>query len=641
MAMNDYMKAQRMGMKEIKSLKSAGQDPNLPCLEDIIRGQGKPVEVSIGTTAIPMDRIVGSVTPSRCLDFSASFYPLRDEKTEFAVKWARLATAHVSEGIRDPVLAVEYLNEYYIQEGHKRVSVLKWFGAPAVPATVVRLLPKRSEEPRILAYYEYVDFHRETGIDFIVFRVPGRYPKLLKLLNAEKEGEWDVFRRREVSACLFRFREALRFAGLEKELDVNECLLRYLEIYGYTHLHAQSPSELRSELDAIVPELRSGSRDMGSDLMMEPEEKPPAKSLLERIIRPEEKQLRVAFLHDKNPKNSHWTAAHEQGRQTLQERMGERVESVSFFDMLSWDPLDKMRELAEAGYDVVFTTTPRLLEATLKAAAEYPETKFLNCSLNIRHPLVRTYYGRMFEAKFLTGVIAGALSENGRLGYICNYPIYGMAASINAFALGARMTRPDAKIYLEWTTIPGSRPEETLKEKGVTVVSGQDTYVPEYSDRDFGLFLLKDGEKLNVAQSVWRWGNFYERIIRSIPDGSWSLLERTEESGKAINYWWGLASGVIDVDMGREVPVQTHRLVELLRRSVSDGSFQIFRGPILDNEGRERISEGEQLSPWDVVHMDYLVEGVLGHIPEPESLTENARALLRIQGLHTPPEDQV
>lgn len=127
---------------------------------------------------------------------------------------------------------------------------------------------------------------------------------------------------------------------------------------------------------------------------------------------------------------------------------------------------------------MLFTTTPKLMECSLRAAIRHPEVKILNCSLNMDHPSVRTYYGRIYEAKFLVGAIAGALADNNRVGYIANYPIYGMVAGINAFALGARMANPRAKVHLMWTGEKGVDALSELEKRGVELISSQDAGLP-------------------------------------------------------------------------------------------------------------------------------------------------------------------
>lgn len=632
-----YQQARKIGLKEVKMKTSRHEDPYLPALEELLPHMNSLNEVALGSIRIDIDQVVGTRSAARREAFSASFYPLLEENSEFAAKWASLAASHLQEGIRDPIVAVEYLNRFYVVEGHKRVSVLRFFGAATVRAEVRRLMPPKSDDPEIQVYYEFLDFYRITRINYIRFTHLGSYPALTALLCGEDRTPWDADRQRSFFSGVYRFRKAYRASELSRSLTQDGALLRYLQIFGLQAFMTRTPTELKNDLAVIVPELNSLKNESSPVLVTDPAEAP--RSIISRIVRPGVKDLRAAFLHDKNPDTSFWTYAHEQGRLAAQEALGERVETKSEFDMLEKDFDATVRALKDDGYDMVFTTTPRLLAPTLTAAAAYPELKFLNCSLNVSHPILRCYYARMYEAKFLTGVIAGALSENRNVGYISDYPVYSTPASINAFALGVRTVNPRARVLLEWSSVRGTNIDEHFAHFGVAAVSGQDSLIRDERQRSLGLFLQLGGKQVNVANSFWNWGSFYRKILESVLDGSWADLNSTSESGQTINYWWGLSAGVVDVRLGDRVPAETARLVKLLRQEIADGRFRPFDGPVYDQHGELRIQEGEVLTPLQILQMDWLVENVDGEIPTIDRLTPQAQELVKIQGVKaTEPE---
>ena len=218
MADISYQQARRIGLKEVKARTARHEEPYLCALEDELEHLSSRNEQALGSFRIDLDQIVGTYTASRRRAFSASFFPLLDESSEFAAKWSALASSHLKEGIREPIIAVEHLNRDYVVEGHKRVSVLRFFGALTVRAEVRRLLPARSREPRILAYYEFLDFYRVTQIQYIVFTAPGRYPALLELLCGEDRSVWDGDRQRCVFSAVARFRRSFRDSSLSGKL---------------------------------------------------------------------------------------------------------------------------------------------------------------------------------------------------------------------------------------------------------------------------------------------------------------------------------------------------------------------------------------------------------------------------------------
>ena len=633
MADQTYIQARKLGLKEVKLRTARHEDPFLPALEELLPHMNALNEAELGSIRIDIDQVVGTRNTARRDAFSASFFPLLEEGSEFAAKWGALAASHVKEGIHDPITAVEYLNRFYVVEGHKRVSVLRFFGAATVRAEVRRLIPPKSDEPEIAVYYEFLDFNRVTRVNYILFDRLGAYPAMLALLCGEDLTPWDEDRRRSFFSDVTRFRKVFATSPLSDSLTQDEALLRYLEIFGASALSDRTAAELKNDLAVIVPELKSVRNESEPVLVTDPADGQP-RSILSRIVHPSVKTLRAAFLHDKDPERSYWTYAHEQGRIAAQEALDGRVETESRFDMLEQDFDAAVRELAEKGTDIVFSTTPRLLPATLTAAAAYPNIKFLNCSLNVSHPILRCYYARMYEAKFLTGVIAGALSEQSNIGYVCDYPIYSMPASINAFALGVRMVNPRARVLLEWSTVEGADIDRHFANYGVTAISGQDSLIRDERRLRTGLFLCRGDRQLNVASSFWDWGTFYRKILNSVLDGSWDELNSTSDAGQTINYWYGLSAGVVDVRVGEKVPAETARLIALLRKSVADGSFRPFDGPIYDQTGELRIAEGEILTPHQILMMDWLVENVDGEIPTPEQLTPPARELVKIQGIH-------
>ena len=632
MGIASYSRAQKAGQKEYKALIAQGADPYICALENMLPPGAIVGEEPLGLMSIPMERIAGTRTKARRDCFSASFLPLLEENTEFATKWAALVDAHLAEGIRDPITAVEYMNRYYVVEGNKRVSVLRYFDSPSVTGTVVRLVPAPANTLEYQVYQEYLAFYRATKINYIQFQRLGKYDELLNLLNDEDRRSWDFERQREFFADCTRFRRAYQQVLNESELDRDEALLRYLKIYGYAHLSTRTPAQLEQDLKAVEAEMHAGLNRPDPNLHMEPEQVQTQSGFPWRFWDTKPRGIKIAFLHDKSDETSWWTEAHERGRRYAQEQFGSQIETVSFFNMLGCAD-EQIDQLALEGYKLIFTTTPRLLDATLRAAAKYPNVKFLNCSLNAKHPIVRTYYGRMYEAKFLTGALAGACSSTGELGYICNYPVFGAPASINAFALGARMVNPRAKVHLKWSTVNSENIFAGFREEQVDVISGHDLYSADQPRWAAGVFSLTSSVNDSLAVSSWNWGRIYERIISTVLYGQWLMPGFVDQMGKAINYWWGLSSGAVQVTLSDHVPPGTRQLIRLLESAVADGRMDIFAGPIHDQQGNLRVAEGEVVSPIQIVQMNWFVDNVVGNIPPLDLLNPEAQALVQISGV--------
>ncbi len=293
---------------------------------------------------------------------------------------------------------------------------------------------------------------------------------------------------------------------------------------------------------------------------------------------------------------------------------------------------DRIEEAIEDGCDIIFTTTPAFVQASVKAAIAHPDVRILNCSVNTSHRYIRTYYARMHEAKFLMGAIAGAMAENNRVAYIADYPIYGSIANINAFALGAKMINPRTKVYLEWTAKKDTDVMENVLKMQADCISGKDMVIPEEGSRFFGIYHLEGEIARNLAMPLWHWGKFYEQMIRTIMDGTWKY-DDDSSSKKAINYWWGMSAGVIDVICSQNLPIGTKRLVEVLRETITSGQFNPFSGILYSQDGIVQDDPAKSLSPEEIVTMDWLADNVIGSIPKEEELKEKSKPVVSQQGI--------
>ena len=190
MGKEDYGKAFRLAKKDYQIRMIRGMKPTLQVLDDILPEKGSYSEVPLGLVQIPINQIVGTKNEGRSNSFSGNFMPLLRENTEFASKWSKLSTSHVEEGIREPIKAYEYMNKFYVEEGNKRVSVMKYFGADSILGNVTRIIPKRTDEIENKIYYEYLDFYRVAPINYIWFSREGSFAKLQEAMGKKPDEEW-------------------------------------------------------------------------------------------------------------------------------------------------------------------------------------------------------------------------------------------------------------------------------------------------------------------------------------------------------------------------------------------------------------------------------------------------------------------
>lgn len=169
-AREHYISARKMAVKEYNKYAYKGESGYLPSLEGILKNTDIVSEVNLGLVEVPLKKIIGTYSHLRSLSFARNFMPLLGEDTEMQTKWTNLCAVHIEEGIRDPIKVYEYLNWFYVVEGNKRVSVLKYFDAYSIPANVTRIIPKYDEHNHdIKIYYEFMNFNKITGLNSIYF----------------------------------------------------------------------------------------------------------------------------------------------------------------------------------------------------------------------------------------------------------------------------------------------------------------------------------------------------------------------------------------------------------------------------------------------------------------------------------------
>ena len=630
----NYKEALKLGQKEVKARTAKNESPYLPALDSVIPPEKLLSGIHLGVIQIPMWFIVGTKTAGRVNAFASNFMPILDESTEFAAKWESLYSSHLNEGIREPVKVYEYLNRYYVEEGNKRVSVLKYCGAYSIPADVTRVMPEKSDSEEARLYQEFLEFNRYSKVNYIEFTRPGSYRELLRAMGKPCDEYWSIDEQQRFSAAYYYFERAYKESGGEKlRTKVGDAMLSYILVYGYSQLQNESEAEIRINLKKMWEEIALKEEDDEIELKTSPteEKKQSVLSMVLPISKPA--RLKAAFIYDTPPERSGWVADHEMGRRYAQTVLDDKVDT-SVYICGEEKSLPELLEQAVAdGNKMVFTVSPRMLQASLRAAVEHPDTVIMNCSLNTSHRYVRTYYTRMYEVKFILGVLAGSLTQSGRLGYVCDYPIFGRIAGINAFALGAQMANPRAKVFLEWASVKGAKEAAlSLTRQHIHIISSQDnSRFTEDDRRSYGLSHI-DGDRTDLlAVPVWKWGVYYEKILRSALDKT--IRSEYVNTARALNYFWGMSAGVVDIEYAPALPLASRRYADFFRSSLISGVGKPFLTPFYSQSGEIIGARQKELSLEQIISMDYLVDNVVGSIPPYYELTEMGKETVDTVGV--------
>jgi basic membrane protein A and related proteins len=628
-----YLAARKLGLKEYSKNVSKGQSGYLPCLEGLVKNTEIVSEIDLGIVELPLNKIVGTYSHLRSLSFSKNFMPIINDKTEFHAKWINLCKAHINEGIKHAIKVYEYLNWFYVIEGNKRVSVLKYFGAYSIYANVIRLIPKKDESDyNISLYYEFLKFNNLTKIYSIYFSKPGSFDALyeyLKKYNPSTPNVEDKYRYFDVY-IYNSFRIIYHKLGGEKlNITTGDALLEYIKIYGIPK--EIDEDKITPKIKELMTELKNMTVNQELNIQTSPLEKAQSSmfSTISTLVMPK-KTLKVAFVYARTIDSSGWTYSHEIGRQYVQTVLGDQIKTMYIENVPEdGDAYKVLKGIAKKGYNVIFTTSPIFAKATLRCAMNYPKTRFFNCSEYQPYVHVGNYFGRTYEPRFLTGLIAGSMTKTGILGYVATSPAPEAISSINAFAQGAKLVNPYAKIMVSWTNawnsaVKANNAAEKLVKCGADIISNQNLLVPHPISKEYGVYSMLCSIDKNtllpdkyLAAPIWHWGVFYEKILHNILNGTLKTIgDMYSENAKMLNFWWGISSGVLDLYYSKEhIPEETQKLVLLMKKMIVDNAFHPFSGPIYDQQGALIIDTDEIASHEQILTMNWFVEGVEAESP--------------------------
>lgn len=658
-----YEKAHRLAEACYEKDISLQRNPYLPVLDNILNGVTIKKESRPVIREIPLKQVVGTRTEGRTQAFASNFMPLLKANTEFADKWSVLYKAQMEEGIREPVKVYELFGRYYVQEGNKRVSVLKFCKSPTILADVrtITIDPEDLDEIHSKLYSAYMEFQKAVNFPEIVMSRPSNYKKLMNILDASPEEPLDPAQVKDLRSLYATFSTAMEKSGLfdqlergvlkgnpfdndtklhpdqkgqprpylnlpKESLTMGDAFMQYLKTYGFAPEKAVPQKAMIKELEKLF---HINPQKNGTYVMTDTEASDRSKSRISSLL---SGPLKAAFICSKDGISSSWTADHLRAIRQAEQELGSDVQISVYENANTPKEVTQAIDAAIAkGNEVIFTTNPLMLQQANHVAANYPKLKVLNNSLNLDTGLLRTYYAREYEVMFLLGLLAGVLTQTHRIGYLASYPINGEVADINAFAIGVSMTSPTAKVYLDWTTTTESTLENNPLNTDIVYIEGNKFDPHLVSDRLYGLFDVGRGKFFNIATIKTNWAVFYIKILKSILNGTWAS-DQNKAGQESINYWWGLSNGLLELEFSEKLPLQVRRLAVQLRDDMANGTFMPFEGEIEDQEGNVHNWSTGAFLP-DLVTMDWLVGNVVGSIPKASQLVEDAQEVVEQHGL--------
>ncbi len=329
--------------------------------------------------------------------------------------------------------------------------------------------------------------------------------------------------------------------------------------------------------------------------------------------------LKIGFIYVGPVTDNGWTYRHDVGRKDVEKALGDKVKT-SFVENVPESPDTErvLRQLAQAGNQLVFATSFGFMEPTLRVAKQFPKVKFEHATGYKRAENVATYNARFYEGRAVIGTIAGHLTKSGLLGYIGSFPIPEVVMGVNAYLLAAQKVRPDARVKLIWVNSwndPGKEADaaKALIDQGCDVLSQHtDSAAPMQIAEQRGIVAFGQaadqrafGPTAQATAIVDDWGPYYIERAKAMLDGTW----------KSLDVWHGLKEGLVQLaPYGPKVPENVRKAADDVKGAIAAGKLHPFTGPLKDQKGNLQVAEGKTATDEQLLKMNWWVPGVEGQL---------------------------
>lgn len=629
----NYKQARAMGRHYLSEHSDSATKGYLYILDDLLDNVEICGEINLGTTEIPIHKILGTRTSARSNAFAGNFMPLLPENTEFGAKWCKLYESHIREGIREPIKVYEYLNRYFVQEGNKRVSVLKYLGAVAIEARVTRLIPKRDESNKqISIYYEFLDFDRRATFDNLWFSHRGGFTGLVNLVETwqHEHPECKTSTADLINASFKAFRLCYREAGFGTiPITSGDAFLEYLKVYGF------KPDR---PLDTIREQVKSCEAQFKLVSVKDPdtvntvEQKFPSEKAALSFFSRKPRKLKVAFAFESTPEKCLWTYDHDVARKRLERNLGDKISVITRYQVPngenSYGPL---KELMEEEPDILFATSPNMSAGALRLSIENPDKTILNCDFAQPKKNIMTYYAKFYEAAFLCGVMAGSMTRTGLLGYTTTMATHPDSTfNLNAFCLGAQLVNPTAHVVnLNLYRVDMSDPyhmeaRKELSQHGVDIAMCIHQPNTPLVRKGFPgvyaqLYLLQTNTghpRECIGAAAVDWSVLYNDLVGDSFKTKNSILDITRSGNdSSVHFGWGLNTGILDVlGVDSFMGHNAIRLLNIFKDLIATGKIHPFEGPLYDRDHNLILEKFGTLNLLEIQSMKWLHEAVVDSI---------------------------
>jgi basic membrane protein A and related proteins len=331
--------------------------------------------------------------------------------------------------------------------------------------------------------------------------------------------------------------------------------------------------------------------------------------------------LKAAWVYVGPVGDAGWTFAHDLGRKAVEAKFGDKVKTTFVEKVPEGADAERViRDLASQGNKIIFATSFGYMEPMLKVAKEFPNVKFEHATGYKTADNMRVYDARFYQDTYLAGIIAGKTTKTNTLGFVASFPIAEVLRNINAFTLGAQSVNPAIKTKVVWVNTWFDPPKESeaaqaLINQGADVLlqNTDSTAVLQTAEKNGKAAFGWDSDmssfapKAHLGSAIANWGPYYEKAVQEVMDGTWK---------GGIVTRWGVKEGQNDlIKIAESVPGDVKAKIDEIKAGMKAGTFEVFAGPVVDNEGKERLAKDGKVDDDWMGKIDFYVKGVEGKIP--------------------------
>ncbi len=330
--------------------------------------------------------------------------------------------------------------------------------------------------------------------------------------------------------------------------------------------------------------------------------------------------MKVGVIYVSSPGDFGYSYMHDQGTKAMEAYFGDKIEVIRMENIPENDSSERVMEnLIDEGCKIIFANSYNYMQYMLNVAERYPDVYFEHCSGYLSNDNMSNYFGRMYQMRYLSGMIAGAMSASGKIGYVGAYNTPEVVRGINAFTLGARSVNPNATVTVVWTntwfdpTLERQSAVALLDQGCDVIAQHQDTTEPAKAALERGKYAIGYnadfraiiGDDRVLVSPMWNWGNYMIPEVQAALDGTW----------KSQSYWGGLDDDMIHLSpISPLVPQAMVDKVMAKQDEIKNDTWDVFWGALKDNTGAVRQQAGQKMSDGDMLTMDWFVEGVIGSV---------------------------